>query len=201
MLLPSPPQIPILRHPDKRESTVLIPSASNLLFLPQTSHVLGSDLMILNPAFSYALIALLLSWCGSRRNSFRSHIFLSDEKPSFFKKDEAYSLTPVFRLTYKLIHSNDGKDGRFSFLPDSTVSISSFLGDARKTFQVELFQTRHQRDLDGLQGLAGAGVIAAIILQRYVLRVPHLKTLEENIQCGSVRLVILSDITRRGSCP
>ena len=25
---------------DKRESTVLIPSASNLLFLPQTSHVL-----------------------------------------------------------------------------------------------------------------------------------------------------------------
>ena len=38
-------------------------------------------------------------------------------------------------------------------------------------------------------------MIAAVILQRYVFRVPHLKTLEENIQRGTVRLVILSDIT------
>jgi hypothetical protein len=31
---------PMQEHIDKLESTVLIPSASNLLFLPQTSHVL-----------------------------------------------------------------------------------------------------------------------------------------------------------------
>ena len=37
------------------------------IFSPSNSSCFGSGLMILNPAFSYALIALLLSWCGSRR--------------------------------------------------------------------------------------------------------------------------------------
>ena len=64
-------------------------------FSPSNISCSGSDLMILNPAFSYALIALLLSWCGSRRT--RSAAILSFRwEAIIFKKDEPIPLLQYF---------------------------------------------------------------------------------------------------------
>ena len=65
------------------------------------------------------------------------------------------------------------------------------LGDGCQGFQVEFLQTGDQRDLDGFQGFAAAGVIALVVLQRDMLRVPKLQPLEENVQRGHVLVVVL----------
>ncbi len=69
------------------------------------------------------------------------------------------------------------------------------LGNAGQTVQIELLQAGDQRDLDGLQRLAAAGVIVPVVFQGDVLRIAHLQPLEENVQSGLVGVVILPDIS------
>ena len=85
----------------------------------------------------------------------------------------------------------DDREDRGFALPHQRQLQLVVLGDGCQGFQVELLQAGDQRDLDGLQGLAAAGVVALVILQRDVLRVPKLQPLEENVQRGHVLVVVL----------
>ena len=85
-----------------------------------------------------------------------------------------------------------GKDCRF-LLADTPQLQFIVLCDAGKTLQIELFQTGDQGNLDGFQGFAAAGVIAPVILQGDMLRIPHFQPFKEDIQRGLVCLVVLPD--------
>ena len=93
-----------------------------------------------------------------------------------------------------VIVRNYGEDRRFLFAnaPECQLIV---LRDAGKTLQIELFQTGDQGNLDGLQGLAAAGVVASVILQGDMLRIPHFQPFKENVQRGFVGLVILPDFS------
>lgn len=85
-----------------------------------------------------------------------------------------------------------GKDRRF-LLADAPQLQFIVLCDAGKTLQIELFQAGDQGNLDGFQGFAAAGVIAPVILQGDMLRIPHFQPFKEDIQRGLVCLVVLPD--------
>ena len=89
-----------------------------------------------------------------------------------------------------VVVGDDREDRGFAF-PHQRQLQFVVLGDGCQGFQVELLQTGDQRDLDGFQGLAAAGMIALVILQRDVLRVPKLQPLEENVQRRHVLVVVL----------
>ena len=49
------------------------------------------------------------------------------------------------------------------------------LCDTGKRRKIELLESGHERDLDGLQGLSSTGVITLVVLKSYVLRISFLK--------------------------
>ena len=86
-----------------------------------------------------------------------------------------------------------GKDRRF-LLADTPQLQFIVLCDAGETLQIKLLQPGDQGNLNGFQGFAAAGVIAPVILQGDMLRIPHFQPFKENIQRGLIGLVILSNL-------
>ena len=92
-----------------------------------------------------------------------------------------------------IVVRDDRKHGGFSFSHQRQLQFV-VLGDGGERFQVELLQAGDQRDLNGFQSLAAAGVIAPIVFQGDVLRTSVLQLLEQDIQRRDVVFVILLDL-------
>ena len=90
---------------------------------------------------------------------------------------------------------DDSKDSCL-FLPDLRQFHFIILGDTCQRFQVELFQSGYERNLDGFQRLASPGAIVPVVFQCYVFLVSHLQLVEQKIQRRLEVIVFLLHLSR-----
>ena len=88
----------------------------------------------------------------------------------------------------------DDRKNRSFALPHQRQLQFVVLGDGRQGFQIELLQAGDQRDLNGFQSLAAAGVIAPIVFQGNMLRAVLLQLFEQGVQRRNMVFIILLDL-------